>query len=61
MGVANRLSISGGVRIKRGTGMRKRNAETEYGTGTGMRNRNRGYNAELGIKRGIGDKTRNWG
>ena len=28
------------VRIKRGTGMRKRNAEPEYGTG--MRNRNRG-------------------
>ena len=26
------------VRIKRGTGMRKRNAEPEYGTG--MRNRN---------------------
>ncbi len=36
-----------------GTGMRNRNAEPECGTG--MRN----AEPELGIKRGIGDKTQN--
>ena len=48
------------VGIKRGTGMRNRSAEPEYGTG--MRN----TEPECGIRNaepeyGIGDKTRNWG
>ena len=44
-----------GVRIKRGTEMRNRNAEPECGTGI----RNRNAEPESGIKRGIEDKTRN--
>ena len=38
--ITSLISDQNWVRIKRGTGMRNRNAEPEYGTG--MRNRNRG-------------------
>ena len=43
------------VGIKRRTGIRKGNTEAEYGTGIWNQN----AEPELGIKHGIGDKTRN--
>ena len=49
---AQSLSVASGVRVKRGTGIAESGMRNP-GCGTGMRN------PELGVKRGIRDKTRN--